>query len=303
MDFISDFIVLITGLCLSIAAALFAFIEKRRENKEEKKSNINNLGSFIVIVFGAILTCVGGLHSIKKQEISDAKAEYLQKHADSLNNALLNKQNELSHNLKSQKDTLENVLLISQKLNSAQEEVIDLQKNIYNQVLGDKGIPIIFAFGHKKTFVQDHFYVDFSIINKTKYPIYGIALRLVDLYEVQNNMERYGDSVKWTLNKSFDLFEVANHYFDYNVLYPEYKKTFYSSDILIKPDLQTDRLPMSYEYTIRLLWAGKYACTEKIILKPNDDSSLLYMRQINFELNGKKTTRYYADTMVPLHNF
>lgn len=290
-----DYTITLIGTVFTFIGATNSYFERKEENLLHNIYNRRNRRNYTVIIAGLLVSLIGGIYTtynqIKEKVIARNDALLNKKKSDSLSSVLFSKQNQIIEIQKSQLDSLKNITSLTLELNAADSTIASLQKGLFEQIVGNGHMPSIIAFGHVKLFDTGSYYVNFYVNNKTKTPIYGVNIRLVDFYEISNRMTRVGqDSVQILLSNKFEIVEAVNKYFDYNVLYPNYRKFFYTSQI------KKNDTAKSYNYRIYVGWGGKYGCQEDFTLKPVSNSSyFLYTSQIKFKFRDKDSIRNYSE--------
>lgn len=120
---------LITAFTLILSGGLLSFIEKYRDNKKERKTNLYNYIGFVLIFIGAVIGLSNGCSAKKNKDIADKKIDSVnsilttkQTTIDSITKVLDFKQDRLTAVQAMNFDTARAILAQSLELNKAQDE-------------------------------------------------------------------------------------------------------------------------------------------------------------------------------------
>jgi hypothetical protein len=139
---------LIIGSIITIIASFFAFLEKSKENKLQKKRNIYNTLIFIFIIIGVIISFFTGFDSLIQKNSSDSIANAKQ-------NQIINLTNQNKEEIQKARETI----------NSKQNQIISLQEK-HSIEITDKTNKIINLQDRIINKIPDAFFVNFeSIVN------------------------------------------------------------------------------------------------------------------------------------------
>jgi hypothetical protein len=182
----SDYIIMAIGAIITAAGAIFSFLEKSKENKNDGKSNLYNLSTFIAIICGVLIALYSGIDSVfnkneseRERKASDSLAKKSQAELQLKSDMIIRLQEENKFETK----------LLNDSLTTAKSKIISLQTEINNNIIGSlEPCFIVFQTSSSRN-------GNSVIVNEGKLPILGIEIYITDFNEMmkckQSPQEEY----------------------------------------------------------------------------------------------------------------
>ncbi len=184
---------LIIAIIVIILQVLIAIIplsnKKLNDNRSRFPKGVTWLGWITLIC--AILAVVGSITVLVMSENQESKTtQLLIEKLDSTKNENMRLQAEVIKNQKTQNDTLDQIKKLSLGLIDAQRENYRLQKELYNNVTGNRNFPTLVITGQKSRALKgmysediiEFYLIEFHLINTGKYPLNSIRIDFTDHY-------------------------------------------------------------------------------------------------------------------------
>ena len=162
-------LVLVIGIGLTLIGAAISLIRDWKAKGAPDRRKVNTLAilTACLVLFGAILTGATGKSSIDDKLTSDSLAAAKEHENKIANDSIQSLNRQLLHLAEAQLDTSKTILEVSNKLQAANQRIIDLQGELHSYLVGDDITPWITTIP-----VLDR--VTFTMLNPGRNPMWNV---------------------------------------------------------------------------------------------------------------------------------